>query len=132
MAARSHSERDRMIRRLIYVVVASSVLAFAAGAEDRAQTAQAAHDMMRQAMSTRLAMPRDLPMRPDVVMARGEGASAAAATAAHEHATRMRRSEAEQAAHSRAAAHGTRQPGAARREQDRRPTGGAMRSGGMG
>jgi len=123
MAARSGSERDQM-RRLMYVVVASSALASVASAEDRGQAAQAAHDVMRQAMLEHIAMPRDLPMRPDEVTPRGADASATAA-AAHDHATRMRRSEAEQAAHSRAAAHGIRQPGAARREQERRPTGGA-------
>jgi hypothetical protein len=112
-----------MMRRLMYMVVASSALASVASAEDRGQAAQAAHDMMRQAMLERVAIPRDLPMRPEEIMSRGAGASATAAAAAHDHAMRMRRSEAEQAAHSRAAAHGIRQPGAARREQERRPGG---------
>lgn len=132
MAARSGSERDQMMRGLIYMVVASSVLASVASAEDRGQGGRAAHDMMRQAMLERIAIPRDLPMRPDEIMVRGAGAAATAASAAHDHAMRMRRSEAEQAAHSRAAAHGIRQPGAARREQERRPTGGANHGGSMG
>lgn len=121
-----------MMRRLMYVVVASSVLASVASAEDRGHAARAAHDMMRQAMLERIAIPRDLPTRPDEVMARGAGASPTAAAAAHDHVMRMQRSEAEQAAHSRAAAHGRRQPGAARREQERRPTGGPMHGGSTG
>ena len=122
-----------MMRRLIhYVLVATSVLASVASAEDRGPVAQAAHDMMRQAMLARVAMPRDLPTRPDEITATGAGASGTAAAAAHDHAMRMRRSEAEQAAHSRAGAHGMRQPGAARREQERRPTGGPMHGGSSG
>ena len=114
------------------MVVAAFVLVSAASAQDRGQAAQAAHDVMRQAMLARISVPRDLPMRPDAMMSRGTDASATAAAAAHDHAVRMRRSEAEQAAHSRAAANGMWQPGAARREQDRRPVNDAMRGGSMG
>ncbi len=121
-----------MMRRLMYVLVASSVLASVASAEDRGQAGRVAHEMMRQAMLERVAIPRDLPMRPDEIMAGGAGGSATAAAAAHDHVMRMRRSEAEQAAHSRAAEHGMRQPGAARREQERRPTGGPMHGGSTG
>ena len=116
----------------MYALVASFVLASVASADDPGQSAQAAHDMMRQAMLERVAMPRDPPTRPDEVMARASGASGTAATAPHDHAMRTQRSEAEQAAHSRATHHGMRQPGAARREQDRRPTGGPMHGGSMG
>jgi hypothetical protein len=124
-----------MRRQLMYaavIVIASSILASVASADDRGSSAQAAHDMMRQAMLERVAMPRDLPMRPDEVMARAADASATGVAAAHDHAMRLRRNEAEHAAHSRAAQHGMRQPGTTRREQERRPSGGPMHGGTMG
>lgn len=117
------------MRRLTFALVASFVLASVGRADD---PGKAAHDMMRRAMLERVAMPRDLPMRPDEIAARGAAASVSGAAAAHDHAMRTRRSEAEQAAHSRAAAHGMRQPGAARREQEHRPTGGPTHGGSSG
>lgn len=120
------------MRRITCMVVAVFVLASAASAQDRGQAAQAAHDVMRKAMLARISAPRDLPMRPDAMMSRGTDAAAKAAATAHDHVVRMRQAEAEQAAHSRAAANGRWQPGAARREQDRRPVNDAMRGGSMG
>ncbi len=118
------------MRRLTVALVASFVLASVGRADDPGKAAQAAHDLMHRAMLERVAMPRDLPMRPEEIMARGAGGPATAA--AHDHVMRMRRSEAEQAAHSRAAEHGVRQPGAARRERERRPTGSPMHGGSTG
>lgn len=113
------SDMHRGRRHLLTLAVAVELCAASAWADDPAQQA---HAIMREALLERAAPTAG-------ALVGSSGAPHSAATIAREHMDRMRRAEAERAAHRRAVEHGTRRSGAGRPDRQMNGAPGNMHGG---